>query len=1254
MTSDEGNDLEWTGERYVPQIRGTIALEHLHRYAFASEYAKGRVVLDIASGEGYGSKMLSRTAEHVYGVDVDVKAVQHAMAKYPAENLEFKLGSCSRIPLPDASVDVIVSFETIEHIADHDRMMLEVKRVLRPAGVLLISSPDKHVYSELPAYKNQFHLKELYREEFQTLLEQNFKHVTILGQKVFYGSALIGLSGQESVSKTYQFTPLPDKIESEAGLSNPLYLVGICSDVLLKKVEATLCEQDIRQSELVIHQNNRITLLESSLQVAEVRILEQEAQVSAKSSVSQNHAWGSVIQGMTLKGLSKVRNIATELIERCQGNAKASDSVLNEEKANPWCRSLPRDPEIIFQKDVVSTVKERVEYELLSHTDYSKKLTTELKREIASLKSSLSWEVTAPLRHLDNKYPHILQGLRKYLLAARIILTHRTSGVFEPEWYLLNNPDVKAAGMNPWIHFSIYGIGEGRLPRSDFDPLEYLKKTPGVVLSGLNPVHHWMVYGWRMGKKAAVYNIKTAMYNNTLNKSFKAQLKNLDNEKKTLLLVTHEASRTGAPIIAFDLLMGFKKTHNVIVCSLKGGVLERAFRKHASIFIENISNEKAEENLKLYISSLGRDFKPAFSIVNTIESTRLIDTLWKLDIPVIHLIHEFASTTHQQHRFANSALVSSEMVFPAEIVRQDVLRMFDYMKDRSMAVHSQGICASAKRALTDEMRISENHGSSGCFPDDLSKEAMVVLGCGTCCFRKGVDLFIACARQVTNQRPGLLVKFIWVGGNFNPESDFGYSCYIAEQIKQSSLEGVVLMIDEVEDMKAFYERADVFFMSSRADPMPLVAQDALDYGVPVVCFEGAGGIPEVLMENNISSFGVVPYLDVNTAAQRIYMMLDDPELRKNIGLAGRAIIKQKFVQSNYVEALQEIAKKSETRNIIEIRDREIIRQSGLFDINFSYPALTHDMEQALRSYTAAWRTGLGQKKPMKGFHPGIYAEFSEVKGRDPFADYIENGQPAGLWNSELIELKRTQTKSFPTIRAALHIHLFYPEMAQDIINRLKVNAMRPDLYISLSADSDIESLKKRFREVSGDQIIIKRFPNKGRDLGPFLTGFAEELQSYDVVGHIHTKKSPHVKERDMIKSWVELLMENVLGGSYAMMDLTLEAFAREANLGIVFPDDPNVIGWTKNTNEAELLLKRMKLECIMPQRFFNFPIGSMFWIRPSAIKPLFDLRLNWSDYPDEPVGIDGTILHAIERLIPLISSEMSYKTAITSISGITR
>ena len=82
--------LEWTGERYLPEIGGTIALEHIHRYLMARELAKDKDVLDIACGEGYGSVMLAEIARHVSGVDISAEAVAHATEKYQKENLQFK------------------------------------------------------------------------------------------------------------------------------------------------------------------------------------------------------------------------------------------------------------------------------------------------------------------------------------------------------------------------------------------------------------------------------------------------------------------------------------------------------------------------------------------------------------------------------------------------------------------------------------------------------------------------------------------------------------------------------------------------------------------------------------------------------------------------------------------------------------------------------------------------------------------------------------------------------------------------------------------------------------------------------------------------------------------------------------------------------------------------------------------------------------------------------------------------------------
>src|SRR3954471_14002428 len=148
--------MEFTGERFVPGTRGNIELEHLHRYLQAGEIAAGKVVLDIASGEGYGSAMLANSAARVIGVDISAAAVYHAADRYKKENLEYKVGSCADIPVPDASVDMVVSFETLEHHDQHEQMMREFKRVLRPAGVVLISSPDKDHYSVAPNYSNPY------------------------------------------------------------------------------------------------------------------------------------------------------------------------------------------------------------------------------------------------------------------------------------------------------------------------------------------------------------------------------------------------------------------------------------------------------------------------------------------------------------------------------------------------------------------------------------------------------------------------------------------------------------------------------------------------------------------------------------------------------------------------------------------------------------------------------------------------------------------------------------------------------------------------------------------------------------------------------------------------------------------------------------------------------------------------------------------------------------------------------------------
>lgn len=185
--------MQFTGERYTPEVTGDIRLEHLHRYEWCTAFTADKKVLDIASGEGYGSYTIANNAASVVGVDISDEAIKHAQSKYhDKNNLKFIQGSTSNIPAFDNSVDVVTSFETIEHHAYHDEMMSEIKRVLTEDGLLILSSPNKKIYSDLAGGNhNHFHVKELYFSELKDLLAQYFSNVCFYGQRVTATSLIL-------------------------------------------------------------------------------------------------------------------------------------------------------------------------------------------------------------------------------------------------------------------------------------------------------------------------------------------------------------------------------------------------------------------------------------------------------------------------------------------------------------------------------------------------------------------------------------------------------------------------------------------------------------------------------------------------------------------------------------------------------------------------------------------------------------------------------------------------------------------------------------------------------------------------------------------------------------------------------------------------------------------------------------------------------------------------------------------------------
>lgn len=216
--------IEFTGERFIPGTRGEIWVEHWHRYHFAARWAKGLRVLDAACGEGYGSALLARHATHVTGVDLSPEAIAHAKRAYASlANTEFIEASIAKLPLPDASFDVVVSFETLEHIPVQQEFIAEIARVLKPGGVLVMSCPNKLEYSDKRHFDNEFHVKELYREELAALVALRFPEVRWYGQRPSFFSVI----APESAAASGELIEVVESAPGEAGakIENPLYFL---------------------------------------------------------------------------------------------------------------------------------------------------------------------------------------------------------------------------------------------------------------------------------------------------------------------------------------------------------------------------------------------------------------------------------------------------------------------------------------------------------------------------------------------------------------------------------------------------------------------------------------------------------------------------------------------------------------------------------------------------------------------------------------------------------------------------------------------------------------------------------------------------------------------------------------------------------------------------------------------------------------------------------------------------------------------
>jgi SAM-dependent methyltransferase len=232
-------------ERIVPDDTepGIVAI-HLKRYGFARPLCSERDVLDAACGVGYGTAYLAEEARRAVGVDVDADAIAYARRRYARPNVEFVQQDLAALDLPDDSFDVVVSFETIEHLAQPEAFLAHAARVLRADGVFVVSTPRVDVTTTSP--DNPFHSLELSRGDFEEMLGRHFGAVELYGQhriqtrrhRFLQRADVLGLRRRlpfvRRASRAVAGTPAMDEVTADEieisrdALDNASELVAVC------------------------------------------------------------------------------------------------------------------------------------------------------------------------------------------------------------------------------------------------------------------------------------------------------------------------------------------------------------------------------------------------------------------------------------------------------------------------------------------------------------------------------------------------------------------------------------------------------------------------------------------------------------------------------------------------------------------------------------------------------------------------------------------------------------------------------------------------------------------------------------------------------------------------------------------------------------------------------------------------------------------------------------------------------------------
>lgn len=468
-----------------------------------------------------------------------------------------------------------------------------------------------------------------------------------------------------------------------------------------------------------------------------------------------------------------------------------------------------------------------------------------------------------------------------FLLKIKDIQIIRSSLLFDPNWYNFTYQSIPQK-IDPAVHYVWQGWRDLRNPGPEFNTARYIARYDQYGTQIQNPLVHYELYGKKKGYNPSpswidVYAIRdkadgTDPFHLKRSKINEDHIRNIRNHSLKILFIGHDASGTGAPMVLLHILKWIHENTCIeaYLILLQGGPLLVRYQELAPVWVLNRYIEPDMEAIESFCG------KPDLIYGNTVISANLYDILKNLKIPIITHVHEMEYVINQvtsKRTIKNLVEQSSVIIAVSDPVAENLIERYG--------------CPNKKIRVIPDFITSfpENDQEKEIIRSSLGipHDCILIIGCGTGVWRKGIDLFVKVANRVIQQSNKKNIQFIWIGDVVQELRSTG----LLKMVKRYKLERKITFSGFCPDPKSYFQVADLFLLPSREDPFPLVALEACECELPIICFEDSGGMPSFIKSG--PGFAV-PYEDIDKMAEKVIYLTENEGERRRIGKSAKTCL----------------------------------------------------------------------------------------------------------------------------------------------------------------------------------------------------------------------------------------------------------------------------------------------------------------------------------------------------------------------------